>query len=564
MDDAAKHMPVRAGLSLSRHTIDAGRREFARVSALASGAFFINSRFPRGLLGDGRPPSPPTTPFLEPLSFPRYATPLPAFSPLDPAPDPAQHQRYAEFTPVYQYEIPVREVIGRPHPQLGLSRYSTYGGSAPGPTFMARYGQPIMVRFSNHLSEEIQGFGSSEIITHLHNGNQASESDGFPGDRYGPGYFKDHHYPNHPAGGNYVEAKGTLWYHDHCMDFTAQNTYRGLAGFYLLFDGLDSGDERDANPDAFRLPSGVPDGGRVKNRYDIPLMLTDRKFDENGVLEMDPMDMDGYIGDKFLVNGRVQPYFDVERRKYRFRVLAGGPSRFWDLWLSNGMEFEIVGTDGNLLPAPITAQRFRLGQGERMDIVVDFSQLPESTEAIYLVNRADQRDGRGPERDLLPLGQAPRLLKLNIRPGAVADPSRVPTAMRPLEPVSTLGAVRREWKFDRRNGLWTVNSRLFDEETPRITVVQGRPEIWHFDTNGGWAHPIHFHLEEGRILSYNGNGVAGTVLGGRKDVFTLYDGDEMDVFVRFRDWTGRYVMHCHNTVHEDHAMMIRFDIVQPS
>ena len=540
------------------------RRAFVKGSALATGAFFINGRFPRAVLGDDGPASPATTPFLEPLSFPRYAVPLPSFTPLGPEPDTASFQRYGEFPAANQYEIAVREVLARPHPQLALSRFSTYGGSAPGLTFMARYAQPNLVRFRNELPEQLQGFGSSEIITHLHNGNHGSESDGFPADYYGPGYFKDHHYPNHPAGGNYLEAKGTLWYHDHTMDFTAQNTYRGLAGFYLLFDQFDSGDERDPNPDAFRLPSGVPDGGLVRGRYDIPLMLTDRQFDADGVLTFDPMDMDGYIGDKFLVNGRVQPYFDVERRKYRFRVLAAGPARYWDLMFSNGMEFEVVGTDGNLLPAPITANRVKLGIGERMDIVVDFSELPDSTAAIYLVNRAEQEDGRGPQRDPLPLNQSPRVLKLNIRPGAVPDPSRVPSVMRPLPPINLQGARRRSWKFDRRNGMWTVNNAFFDPTVSRATVVQGRPEIWHFDTNGGWAHPIHFHLEEGRALTYNGNPVAGTVLGGRKDVFTLYDGDEMEVYANFRDFLGRYVMHCHNTVHEDHAMMIRFDVVAPS
>ena len=540
------------------------RRSFVAGSAGATGAFFINSRFSLAALGGDVPPSPPTTPFLEPLSFSRYATPLPTFAPLSPAPLLENFQRSAEFQPAFQYDIAVREILSRPHPQLALSRFSTYGGSAPGPTFMARYGQPNLVRFRNELPEQIQGFGSPEIITHLHNGNHGSESDGFPGEFYGPGYFKDHLYPNYPAGGNYAEAKGTLWYHDHCMDFTAQNTYRGLSGFYLLFDQFDSGDETDPNPDAFRLPSGVPDGGRVKNRYDIPLLLSDRKFDPDGVLEMDPMDMDGYIGDKWLVNGKVQPYFDVERRKYRFRLLAAGPSRYWDLWFSNGMEFSIVGTDGNLLPTPIEAQRVLLGQGERNDIVVDFSQLPESTTAIYLVNRAEQLDGRGPQREPLPLAQSPRLLKLNIRPNAVQDRSRIPTTMRPLPPISTTGVMRREWKFDRRNGMWTVNNNFFDPNVSRATVVQDRPEIWHFDTNGGWAHPIHFHMEEGRVLSYNGKSVSGTVLGGRKDVFTLYDGDEMDVYVKFRDFLGRYVLHCHNTVHEDHAMMVRFDIVRPS
>ena len=202
------------------------RRGFVKASALTTGAFFINTRFNHLRLGD-YPASPPTTPFVQPLAFAPYAQPLPPGMMLDPLPIPAAHQRYDEFVPVKYYEMPVREILARPHPQLGLSRLSTYGGSAPGPTFITRCYEPIMVRFKNELPHEIQGFGVPEIITHLHNGNNAPESDGFPGEHYGPGMFKDHHYPNYPANGNPLECKGTLWYHDHTLDFTAQTPTAG-------------------------------------------------------------------------------------------------------------------------------------------------------------------------------------------------------------------------------------------------------------------------------------------------------------------------------------------------
>ena len=48
---------------------------------------------------------------------------------------------------------------------------------------------------------------------------------------------------------------------------------------------------------------------------------------------------------------------------------------------------------------------------------------------------------------------------------------------------------------------------------------------------------------------------------GRNDVLIMRPNDTIEVFFRFRDFLGKYVMHCHNVVHEDHAMMIRFDIV---
>ncbi|MFZ4749245.1 MAG: multicopper oxidase family protein [Phycisphaerales bacterium] len=543
------------------------RRSFVRRGALATGAittgaFHINTRLAAGALF-APPTSPPTTPWVQPLAFPRWAVPTQALS--GPAPIPSAHQRYEEFLPQDVYEIPVRMVAARPHPQLGLTNWMSYDGQVPGPTFMTRLGRPILVRYRNELPEEIQGFGHPEIVTHVHNGNHASESDGGPWDMFGPGSFKDHHYPQYAAAGDPDEAKGTLWYHDHAMDFTAQNTYRGLAGFYLMFDELDSGDENDPNPNALRLPSGVPNGEHVADCHDIPLAIMDRGFDRNGILAMDVMDMDGIVSDKYLVNGRVQPYFEVKRRKYRFRVLDAGPARYYDFWLSNGMEFQIIGTDGNLLQHPVPANHFAMGPGERYDIVIDFASLPESTTVLYLVNRVEMPGGRGPKNNLLPMNESPRVLKFVIRPGAVADPSRVPGFLReeePIDPADVARATRRTWDFDRKNGMWTVNGKLFDPNRVDAVIPHLQPEIWTIKAHGGWAHPIHFHLEEGRILSFNGGEEEDPVLLGRKDVFSLRGGEEMEIFVRFHDWVGKYPIHCHNGTHEDHAMMVRFDVVR--
>ena len=537
------------------------RRTFVKASALTTGAFFINTRVRAGALFQP-PSSPPTTPFVQPLAFAPHMRPIESVKPFDVMPDPAAFQRYDEFVPKQYYELSVREVMGRPHPQLGLSRFSSYNGSLPGPTFMARAWDPMMVRIKNELPSEIRGFGLPEIITHLHNGNNAPESDGAPWDLYSPGTYKDHHYPNYPAAGNVNECKGTLWYHDHALDYTAQNTYRGLAGFFLMFDSIDSGNENDPNPDALRLPSGVPDGENTENCYDIPLAFADRQFDADGILTMDPFDFDGAIGDKFLVNGRVQPYFSVKRRKYRFRCVDAGPARFYDFVFSNSMEFQVIANDGNLLPHPVTVRNHTLGAGERFDMVVDFSTLPESTTEVYLVNRITHSTGRGPNSGRLPVNEAPRILKFVIEPGAVPDPSRVPSTLRQLDPLDLTGAVQREWRWTRSNGMWTVNGRLFDEHRSDATLVQGRPEIWKLSGSGGWAHPIHFHVEEGRLLSYNRRPITSGVLAGRKDVFTLFGGDEMVIGLRYNDWVGKYVMHCHNGVHEDHAMMVRFDVVK--
>ncbi len=546
-----------------KHSVRVSRREFLAGTALATGAFFLNGRSTRVGVS-GPPPSPPTTPFVNQLAFAPWATPLAPGVSLNPLPIPENHQRWDEYAPVKYYDLPIAAVLNQPHPQLPASLLFGYGGSVPGPTFMMRYDEPVLVRWRNQLPAQVTGFGSSDVITHIHNGHNASESDGFPTDFYGPGYFKDHHYTNHAAGDDPLERKGTLWYQDHRLEYTAQNTYRGLAGWFLLFHDLDSGNENDSNLDAFRLPSGVPNGGYGAGCYDIPLALTDRQYDQNGYLFMDVMEMGGHLGDKALVNGQIQPYMNVERRKYRFRMLCGGPSRYLDMWFSNEMPFLFIANDGNLLPAPIVRNHVYLSIGERADIVVDFSQLPANVSEIYLVNRLEQTDGRKPEEGVLPIAQSTKFLKLNILPAAtpVPDPSRVPTTLMPLPALNLPVARRRTWVFNRTNGMWAVNGNLFDPNRSDATVRQNTAEVWTLKNGGGgWAHPIHIHLEEYHLLERNRRPVTSGVERSRKDVFDLAPGDEVKIYMKFRDFLGRYPMHCHNTIHEDHAMMVRFDIV---
>ena len=149
------------------------------------------------------------------------------------------------------------------------------------------------------------------------------------------------------------------------MDFTASNVYAGLSGFYLLFDEKDSGDENDPNPAAWRLPSG---------KYDVPLILHDVLFDSYGQASFNPFNTDGILGDKFTVNRTIQPFFRVEPRKYRFRILNGGPSRFYQLYLSTGQPFAVITGDGNFLPQPVVAESLYLSVAQRADVIIDFSR----------------------------------------------------------------------------------------------------------------------------------------------------------------------------------------------
>ena len=548
------------------------------------------------------PPAPFWPPFVDELPD---GTPEPARAALDPpftvSPNVnaleagrQPHQRFADFpAPKKFYELHAQESYHLFHRDAPSQKVWGFNGKLHGPTIQATYGQPVIVRFYNELPANSQGFGSPEMSIHLHNLHASSSCDGFTADFFSPtkiyllngspastgltrpGKFKDHHYPHIYAGydefpngtmnvalrGDSREALGTLWYHDHREGFTAPNVYKGLAGFYLVFDELDSGNENEkvTNPNskALCLPSGV-------GKYDIPLMFQDLQFDASGHLWFDTFENDGFLGDKFAVNGKVQPYFKVERRKYRFRMLDASTSRFYQLYLTcqgKEQQFDYIANDGNLLPAPLVMNNVRLGPSERGDIVIDFSKYNMGDE-LYIVNRLEQVNGRGPTGTLLTPGTP--ILKFIVGDlPKTRDNSQVPAKLRELPDINTLlKKVKRtrQFRFDRQNGVWTVNGKLFDAEVATVEIIQGDAEIWELEVNGNWWHPVHIHFEEGRILSRNGKPPPPHERG-RKDTYSLGPGEKVRVLLQFRDFVGKYMMHCHNTVHEDHAMMVRFDIL---
>lgn len=534
------------------------RRNILKLGAVTGGAIlgapYILTSKKGALLADILIPqafaaSPPVTPFTVEMPLPPVKTTVPSLS---PAPVTSGFQYYSQFPAQELYDVDVKEFLHSFHPSLPLNKAWGYDGVVPGPLFKGTYGKPMIVRFRNNLPTTSTGFGDPNIIVHQHNGHTGSESDGFAGDFYASGKYKDHHYPHMLAGGDPREALGSLWYHDHRADFTAANTYKGLVGTFFLFDALDSGDETDTAAGALRLPSGA---------YDVPLFLADKQFDANGALIFSQTDLNGFVGDRFTVNGVIQPFFKVARRKYRLRFYNGGPSRWYGIKFSNGMPFKLIATDGNLLNSPTTLTRFVHSPAERFDIVVDFSQFPIGTQ-IVLQNDVAQTNGRGPDGTLATPIQ---LMRFDVDRNA-ADPSQVPATLRPLPPIPT-ATVTRNWQFSNMGGAWTVNGRLFDLNRVDATVRRGTVEQWNLNGMGMWSHPIHIHLEEFRILP-RGDAARQAIERGRKDVVQLGNGmmgaiapSSASVVINFRDMLGKYMMHCHNTVHEDHAMMVRFDVI---
>jgi len=546
-------------------------------------------------------PSPPVQAWKE--TFPTYMfRPKQSLKRLNPPPQRISNvaagecgrnpiARFDEFfgnsNNVDYYELHLRQELHTFNPAYPAQPIWGYDGIYPGPTFHARYGRPFVVRLFNELPQDHVGYGSPESAMHLHNLHTSSESDGFPGDYFSPertgptlgdlngankgkpGRFKDHCYHSVYAGldesrktnpkgiGDYREALGTLWYHDHTEDATAPNVVKGQLGSFLMFDEIDSGNENDLNSKALRLPSGD---------YDVPLMINDMRFDQKGLQVFDQFDPDGTFGDTIVVNGKIKPYFNVARRKYRIRITNSGPSRQYEFRIEHknvAQAFIYIANDGNLLEFPImNEKKVHLAVAERADLIVDFSKFPIGSE-LYLVNYVEQKSTRKP-KGLLDKGIQVLKFIVNRNP-PTPDNSRNLTAntlLRPLPPIDFNKVVkRRQFNFERRNGVWVINGNIFNVFKPTLQIKKETAEIWVLrNGGGGWAHPIHIHFEEGRILKRDGK-LPPLHERGRKDVYDLPPGGEVEIFIQFRDFAGKYVMHCHNVIHEDHVMMLRWDLV---
>jgi len=600
-----------------RELIAAGltsRRDLFKMGLLTAGGMLVPKLGLSARARSVRPAanqlaSPATRSFVQPLFIMPNTTPVPSLNPAPTiCPDTSAgesrtrcHQGFVQFPPNRFFNVTQQAIQVSQSPDLPLQTVWAFGDGtnvcSPGPTYASGYfgssrnkfgtSHSNLVRNNNALPPVNQngGFGIPSVTTHLHNGHTPSESDGFPCDFFEIGHFYDQHYPNVLAGinsnfpgtGDINEALSTLWYHDHRVDFTSQNTYKGLLGFYLLFNDLDTGDETTG----FRLPS-YP-------QFDVPLAFADKVYDPTtGLLSFDLFNLDGILGDKFLVNGRVQPFFQVQPRRYRFRLLDTGPSRFYEFFLTdlNNLsatnQYWVIANDGNLLPAPVKVTSVRIGVAERVDIIIDFS--PFAGKTIYLENRLNQLNGQGPVinspggtgatecncPEILPAGGGNLLMQFRVSGTSVVDNSADPNTQTFYSLPSTAGtpAVVRTFKFDRLNGQWSINGQFMDCNNIRVHVQPNSIEHWILtNATGDWTHPVHIHEEEHQILSRTTPSTGSArnpptlaVERSRKDVVQLHPDERVELFFRFRDWLGRYPLHCHNVIHEDHAMMLRWEI----
>ena len=427
----------------------------------------------------------------------------------------------------------------------------TYQGCFPGPTLVSKSGRRTVVTHDNQLPHP--------TVVHLHGGHTPTESDGYPTDLILPAGGSAGATPGMPgmAGTTAPTGKGggqssktytypldqsatTLWYHDHRMGFTAPNVWRGLAGFHLVTD-----DEEAALP--------LPQGAR-----DLPLMICDRSFAADGSFQYPALDesqrtpgvttpyMDGVLGDVILVNGAPWPVLQADRARYRLRILNGSNARRYSLALDpqppGGGGLVQIGSDGGLLERPLAHDSIDIAPAERFDVVVDFSRYAPGTR-VRLVN------GLGS-------GSTAEVMRFDVGGGKVSDDSHIPAKLSAVAALDPHRAVAtRSFVFQKSPSGWTINGDAYRPGRYLARPRLGTTEVWRFISD--FHHPVHLHLNHFQVVSRNG-AAPGPYDAGWKDTVDLQPAEAIEVAVRYTDYAGHYMMHCHNLEHEDMGMMADF------
>jgi FtsP/CotA-like multicopper oxidase with cupredoxin domain len=392
----------------------------------------------------------------------------------------------------------------------------TYGGSFPGLTIRRPTGQTTQVTFTNNLPS-----AAGEMTVHNHGGHNSPENDGKPDELLiGTGGSRTYTYGHVEDGQN--ERGTTQFYHDHRMDVTARNVWMGLAGLYILDDAAD--------------PPTLPAGA-----FDVPLAIADRQFDAQNQIPY-AFNAAGVTGDKILVNGVYRPYFDVGDRKYRFRILNASNSRIYDFVLSTGGPFTQIGTESGLLPAPVVRTTMRAGPAERLDVVVDFAGRLGQT--LYLRDATTGVD----------------ILQFRVTQD-LSETSTIPATLRSLPAIGPPTATRT-FNFDRTGGHWTINGLRFDPNRVDAQPVLGSVEKWIFHNPTGAPHTVHLHDIDQQCMTRNGGPCYPYET--MKETWLLEAGETLELKLKFTDFTGRYVFHCHMIEHEDDGMMAQFEVVPPT
>ena len=357
-----------------------------------------------------------------------------------------------------------------------------------------------------------------------------------------------------------MNQASTLWYHPHLHETTQAQLTKGIGGFIIVKDAIES---------TLALP-------RTYGVDDIVLALTSRSFNATTNTFVSTTRV---YGDNMLTNGTLNAQYTLPKQFVRMRILNAEIERGYNLGFSDNRTFYIIGNDGGLLNAPVPVTRVKLMVGERIEILVDLSNDALGSSLNLKAYNSGQAFGF-PGGEPNTTGDFGSLLNnvdfnvLHINVGA-ATTSPTPITALPTTLVNNTYWTAADATVNRAIAVTNGNPGPgsvpfnFDNVTYSLTMTPkvvnlNAIEKWTVTNNNVFGHSFHLHDVEFKIVARNGNATTvGTHESGWKDTFYLPKNESVTFVAKFDDFADSdvnhpYMYHCHFGGHEDGGMMGQF------
>jgi len=417
-----------------------------------------------------------------------------------------------------------------------------------GPTLIMNQGDTVHMQVRNNLNDS--------TTIHWHGMHLPAVMDGGPHQIIPPGAIWQPYW-------KVANQAATLWYHPHLHEMSQEQITKGIGGFIIVRDSIES---------TLALP-------RTYGVDDIPVMITDRDFNAQKQFSIVP------YGDSIMANMTVRAQYPVPAQMIRLRLLNGAIETSYNLGFSDNRPFYVIGTDGGLLNAPVlisgNTPRFLLSAGERVELLVDCSGQQGSSFFLKAYNQS--LGGFIPGGESFPNGPFAsflghtnyNILKLNVGVATANPIQTVPTTLvNNVFPAEASASFTRTITMSDSGGVtnpvilgpnaFILGHRLFEMDYINHTIPLNQTEIWELISTSIFAHPFHIHDVEFYILTING-ALPPAEQRGWKDVILVRSNQTVRFIARFDDYADAehpFMYHCHIALHEDEGMMGQFVVTE--